>query len=89
MDHRSIPDLDIKQPRFRNADRGKLIERHVAAIGLDLHMFEQRRRRAAGAQARKLLLERGDCSLHAALKIIHVECRCHGALRDPNGRFRR
>ena len=80
----------MEQPRLRNADRGQLIERHVTAIGFDLDMFKQRRRGAPGAQTAKLLLERGDRPLHAVLEVIHVECCCcHGALRDPSGRFRR
>ena len=35
----------------------QLIERHVAAIGVGLHVVEQMRRRPAGAQAAELLLE--------------------------------
>ena len=73
----------LEQPRLRHADGGELIERHVAAIGLDLDMVEQRGRGASGAQAGKLLLERGDRALHAALEVVHVECRrCHGVLRE-------
>ena len=37
---------------------GELVERHVGAVGVDLHMVEQRRRRASGAQPAELLLER-------------------------------
>ena len=63
VDHRSVPDLDTKEPRLWNIDGSELIERHVAAIGLDLNMFEQSGRRTPGAQPAQLLLERGNGSL--------------------------
>ena len=49
MHHGAVPDLDVEQPRLRHADGRQLIERHVAAVGLDLDMLEQRRRCPAGA----------------------------------------
>ena len=44
-----------EQPRLRHADGRDLIERHVAAIGLDLDVIEQARGGAPGAQAAELV----------------------------------
>src|ERR1700677_89224 len=80
MELRPIPYLHIEQARFGNADSRELIERDVAAIGFDLDVVQQSRRRTSGAQARKLLFERRNSALHATLEVIHVKRRCHGAL---------
>src|SRR6516164_9124648 len=70
--HGAVPHLHAQQPRLRHADSGELIERHVGAIGLDLHRFEQARRSAAGAQPAELLLEHLGGAVHAALDVVDV-----------------
>ena len=55
MDHRPVPDLHADQARLGHADGRELIERHVAAVGLDLHRIEQMpptRGRCASRRAR-------------------------------------
>ena len=80
-DHGLVPDLNREQPRLRHADRRKLIERHVGAIGFDLHRLEQARRCAAGPQAPELLFEDVNRALHAPLDVGEVVCRgCHDCL---------
>src|SRR6185369_7718701 len=73
LDHRLVPDLHRDEARLGHADGGELIQRHVAAIGLDLHRIEHRGGGAAGAQAAELVLEGLDGALHAALHFVEVE----------------
>src|SRR5439155_2750589 len=79
--HGLVPDLDGNHTRLGHADGGDLVERHVRAIGLDLHRFEQARRRPPRAQPPEFVLERRDCALHASLDVVDIMCcACHG---DP------
>jgi len=73
LDHRLVPDLHRDQARLRHADGGELVERHVAAVGVDLHRIEHRGGGAPRPQAAELVLERGDGALHAALHFVEVE----------------
>ena len=41
----------------------------MAAVDLDRHRIEQRRIGAAGAQPRKVVLQRFDRAVHAALQV--------------------
>src|SRR5205085_1731578 len=84
MHQRAIPYLHRQQPRFRDGHGRHLIERHVTAIGLDLDMIDQPRRRAPRAQTAELLLEDRDRALHPPLEIVEIMRRCcHGF--PPNG----
>src|SRR6185437_9867968 len=76
LDHRLVPDLHRKQPRFRHADGRELVERHMAAIGVDLHGLQHRSRGPTGAQSAELVLEGLRGALHSALQFVDVETRC-------------
>src|ERR1043166_7351745 len=81
--HRAVPYLHRDQARLGHADRRDLIERHVAAIGLDLHVIDQACRGAAGAQSAEFGLQRGKRALHAALDVIEIMRWCsHGFPRN-------
>src|SRR6266404_1138613 len=82
MDHRSVPDLHRNQSGLRHADRGDLVEWHMASIGFDLNRIEQTRRGPTRAQSSQLLPQQLDRDLHAALELIEiVRWVCHG---DPS-----
>src|SRR5215510_9554215 len=51
------------------------VERHVGAVGVDLHRIEHAGGCAAGAQPAELLLEDLDRALHAALDFVEVVVR--------------
>jgi hypothetical protein len=73
LHHRLIPDLHRQHARFRHADRCHLIERHVAAIGLNLYRLDHGDRGAPGAQSAQFVLERRQRAFHPALEIVDVE----------------
>ena len=78
MHQRAVPHLHGEEPRFRHAHGCDLIERHVAAVSLNLHVVDQPRGRAAGPQPAKLLLQNCDRALHAALQLVQtVRGCCH------------
>jgi len=81
LDHRLVPYLHRKQARLGHADGGELVERHVGAVGVDLHRFQHRSCRTAGSQAAQFMLERLGGALHAALQFVDVETtRGHNTL---------
>ena len=64
-DQRRIERLRDDQRRLGHRQRRDLIERHLRAVGLDVHAVEERDRRAAGAHAGHVVadvLERGASS---------------------------
>ncbi len=73
LDHRLVPNLHRQQPRLGHADGRELVQRHVGAIGIDLHRFQHRSRGAAGTQAAQLMLESLGGALHAAFQFVDVE----------------
>src|SRR5262252_5528875 len=51
MHHGLVPNLHAEEPGLRHADGGELVERHVGAVGIDLHWIEHARGSAAGTQS--------------------------------------
>src|SRR3984957_5823639 len=56
LHHALVPYRYRERPRFGNADRRHLTERHPLAIGLDLHRLEPARGGAARAPAAAVVL---------------------------------
>src|SRR5579885_2933840 len=76
-DQAAVPDLDRDHARLRHADGAHLVERHLAAIGLDHHRVQQMDGGAAGAQARELPAQRLQRAVHTPLQLVH-QLVCHG-----------
>ena len=64
---RWIERLRHDQRRLGNRERGHLVEGHLRAIRLDVHVLEQSGRRAPGAHARQFLPHEFDLRVHALL----------------------
>src|SRR6202048_256560 len=62
LDHRLVTDLHRQQARLRYADRCKLVERHVGAVGVDLYWLQHRGRGAPGTQPTEFMLEGLRCT---------------------------
>ena len=61
---RRVERLRDDQRRLGNRQAGELVERHLRAVGLDVHAVENRHRRAAGAHARQLVPHVLDRRVH-------------------------
>src|SRR5258708_7787944 len=81
LDHRFVPYLHGKKARLGHADGRKLVQRHVSAVGIDLHRLKHRCRGSAGSQTAQFMLERLGGALHAALQLVDIEfIRGHNTL---------
>src|SRR3984893_16429919 len=76
-DHCLVPDVNRKHPRLRHADCRHLIERHRLPIGLDMHGFDEARRRASGAQTAQFVLQCRYRALHAPAKVGNIKFSAH------------
>ena len=65
-----VPRLDDDRVRLRHADTGQLVERRRCAVVLDGHAFDERRRRAAGADGGEITLERDQRAAHPLVRFL-------------------
>src|SRR5262249_24137230 len=78
FDDAAIPDLHGDHARLGDIDARYLVQRHHAAIGVDLDRLQQARRGPAGAQPAEFLAQYIDRAVHAAAKILQQFFLGHG-----------
>ena len=63
-EQRGIERLHDDERRLGNRQAGDLVQRHLRAVGLDVHVVEQGSRRPAGADAGELVLDVLERDVH-------------------------
>src|SRR3546814_14066105 len=73
--HRPVPDLNRDHPRLRHADACDLVERHHAAVGIDMARLQQAGRGTTGPQTRALRLQHRHRTVTAPIDGLHNDVR--------------
>ena len=87
---RGIERLHDDERRLGNRQAGDLVQRHLRAVRLDVHVVEQGSRRPAGADARKIVLDALERDVHPlvdfgkqSFEIVDIHSSLHLSRRPP------
>ena len=74
LDRALVVGRDGEDARLGHAEAGDLLQRDLAAVGVDLQLLDQPRRRATGAHRGELRLQVADRLAHLVVALVEDEC---------------